>query len=108
MEDKKDAKKLSMASTKQEMLSAYNMLLRQTQEKQEAALTPEKKIEEKKTKEAVKTAESHTAEGVSREIINLKIDSVKMLTRIADLLDTEVNKFAAVQQAISAKEREIQ
>jgi len=108
MEDKKDAKKLSMASTKQEMLSAYNMLLKQTQEKQEAELKPEKKIEEKKTKEAVQTAESLTAEGVSREINNLKIDIGKMLTQIADRLDTEVNKFAAVQQAIAAKEREIQ
>ncbi len=108
MDDRKDTKKLSMASTKQEMLEAYNLLLKQLQEKQAAELKPEKKIEEKKTKEAVQTAESLTAEGVSREINNLKIDIGKMLTQIADRLDTEVNKFAAVQQAIAAKEREIQ
>ena len=107
MEDKKDVKKLSMTSTKQEMLDAYNSLLKQLQEKQSGELKPEKKIEEKKTKEAVQTAESLTADGVAKEINNLKIDIGKLLSRIADGLDGEVNKFAAIQQAIAAKEREI-
>lgn len=108
MEDKKDVKKLSMTSTKQEMLDSYNSLLKQLQEKQSGELKPEKKIEEKKTKETVQIAESLTAEGVSREINNLKIDVGKMLTQIADRLDGEVNKFLAVQQAIAAKEKELQ
>jgi len=108
MEEKKDSKKLSMTSTKQEMLDSYNSLLKQLQEKQSGELKPEKKIEEKKTKEAVQTAESLTADGVAKEINNLKIDIGKLLTQIADGLDGEVNKFAAIQQAIAAKEREIQ
>ncbi len=45
---------------------------------------------------------------MAREINNLKIDVGKLLTKIADDLDGEVNKFAAIQQAIAAKEREIQ
>ena len=45
---------------------------------------------------------------MAKEINNLKIDIGKLLTQIADGLDGEVNKFAAIQQAIAAKEREIQ
>ncbi len=48
MEDKTVTKKLSMASTKQEMLESYNALLKQLQEKQSGELKPEKKIEEKR------------------------------------------------------------
>jgi hypothetical protein len=108
MEEKKDPKKLSMTSTKQEMLDSYNSLLKQLQEKQSGELKPERQIEEKKTKETVQIAESLTSEGVSREINNLKIDVGKMLTQIADRLDGEVKKFLAVQQAIASKEKEIQ
>jgi len=108
MEEKKDVKKLSMSSTKQEMLSAYDALLKQLQEKQAGELKPEKKIEEKKTKETVQVAESLTSESVAKEINALKLDVNKMLTQLSDGLDGEVNKFSAVQNAIVAKERELQ
>jgi len=108
MDEKKDVKKLSMSSTKQEMLSAYDALLKQLQEKQAGELKPEKKIEEKKTKETVQVAESLTSESVAKEINALKLDVNKMLTQLSDGLDGEVNKFSAVQNAIAAKERELQ
>jgi len=47
-ENKMEPKKVSMSSTKQEMLNAYNALLKQLQEKDETELKPEKRIEEKK------------------------------------------------------------
>jgi hypothetical protein len=108
MDEKKDVKKLAMTSTKQEMLDAYNLLLKQLQEKQAGELKPERKIEEKKTKEAVQVAESLTSESVAKEINNLKLDVNKMLTQLYDRLDDEVNKFLAIQNAIAAKERDIQ
>lgn len=108
MEEKKEIKKLSMTSTKQEMLDAYSTLLKQLQEKQAGELKPEKKVEEKKTKEAVQVAEALTAEGVSREISNLKIDINKMLTQLSEKLEDEVQKFLAVQNAIAAKGNDLQ
>lgn len=108
MDEKKDVKKLSMSSTKQEMLDAYGALLKQLQEKQAGELKPEKKIEEKKTKEAVQVAESLTAESVAKEINSLKLDVNKMLTQLSDQLDGEVHRFQAVQSAIAAKEKELQ
>jgi hypothetical protein len=108
MDEKKDVKKLAMTNTKQEMLDAYSTLLKQLQEKQVGELRPEKKMEEKKTKEAVAVAESLGSENVAKEINNLKLDVNKMLTQLYDRLDAEVNKFLMTQNAIAAKERDIQ
>jgi len=107
MDGKKDHKKLTPTNTKQEMLQAYNVLLKELEEKQEGELRPEKKIEEKKIKEAVQVAESLTTEGVGKEIANLKLEIGKTLTRISDQLEGEVNRFVAIRNAISAKEKEI-
>lgn len=97
-----------MSSTKQEMLEAYNTLLKRLQEKREGELKPEKKIEEKKIQEAVQVAESLTVEGVAKEIGVLKLDIGKMLSQITDRLEGEVNKFVAIRSAITAKEKELQ
>ena len=108
MEGKKEPKKLSMSSTKHEMLESYSALLKQLQEKREGELKPEKKLEEKKTHETVRIAESLTVEGVAKEIGNLKLDIGKMLSQITDRLEGEVNKFVAIRNAIGAKEEELQ
>ncbi len=56
MEEKKEPRKLSMTSTKQEMLKAYNTLVKELEAKQESELKPEKKIEEKKSREAIQVS----------------------------------------------------
>jgi hypothetical protein len=108
MDEKKDQKKLAMTNTKQEMIQAYNTLLKELEEKQAGELKPEKKIEEKKTKEAVQIASSLTTEGVGKEIAELKLEIGRTLTRIADQLEGEVNRFVAIRSAITAKEKELQ
>jgi len=108
MDEKKEQKKLAMTNTKQEMIQAYNTLLKQLEEKQAGELKPEKKIEEKKTKEAVQVAASLTTEGVGKEIAELKLEIGRTLTRIADQLEGEVNRFVAIRNAIAAKEKELQ
>ncbi|MFH1083546.1 MAG: hypothetical protein V1751_09155, partial [Pseudomonadota bacterium] len=107
MDEKKEHKKLAMTNTKQEMIQTYNALLKQLEEKQAGELKPEKKIEEKKTKEAVQVAASLTTEGVGKEIAELKLEIGRTLTRIADQLEGEVNRFVAVRSAITAKEKEL-
>nr|MBS0022246.1 hypothetical protein [Gammaproteobacteria bacterium] len=71
-EEKIQSKKLSMTNTKKEMVDAYNALLRQLEEKEKAALKPEKKLEEKKKSEVVAVAASLSTEGVAKEINSLK------------------------------------
>jgi len=108
MEEKKiQPKKLSLSNTKQEMMEAYQALLKQLEEKKETELKPEKKLEEKRAKEAVTVAESLSSEGVVQEIRGLKIEISKMLTQIGDKLDVEVDKFKAIQKAIELKEKEL-
>jgi len=108
MDKKIQAEKLSMSNTKQEMLNAYNAILKQLQEKSEAELKPEKKIEEKKAKEVVKIADSLSTEGVVKEISNLKLDIGKILMQISDGMEGEVKKFKGIQEAIELKEKELQ
>jgi hypothetical protein len=109
MEEKKfQPKKLSVSNTKQEMLEAYNTVLKQLETQREAELKPEKRLEEKKAKEVIQVAESLSSEGVAKEISNLKIETSKMLAQISDRLEEEVNKFRAIQSAISLKEKELQ
>jgi hypothetical protein len=105
---KPEAKKLSMSSTKQEMLDAYHAVLKQVQEKDEAELKPEKKIEEKKQKEVVQVALTLSSDGAGREIADLKLEIAKMLTEIADKLDEEVAKFKKIEEAVRFKEKELQ
>jgi hypothetical protein len=51
MEEKKvQPKKLTLSNTKQEMLDAYQTILKQLEAQKESELRPEKKMEEKKTK----------------------------------------------------------
>ena len=107
MEGKKDSKKLTLTSTKQEMLQAYNTLVKELEASQEGELKPEKKIEEKKNREAVQVAESLTAEGVGKEIAALKQEIGKTLTGISDQLEGEVSRFVAIRNAIAAKEKEL-
>lgn len=105
---KSEPKKLSMTSTKQEMLDAYNNVLKQLQEKDEAELKPEKKVEEKKQKEAVQVAQALSSEGAINDIANLRIEISKVLTQISDKLEEEVSKFRKVQEAIEFKQKEIE
>jgi hypothetical protein len=109
MEDKKvQPKKLSLSNTKQEMLEAYQDVLRQLEARKEVELKPEKKIEEKKAKEAIQVAESLSPEGIAGEISHLKIETGRMLAQISERLEDETVKFKAVQNAVSLKEKELQ
>jgi len=99
--------KPTMSNTKKEMLDAYNALLRQLQEKREAELKPEQKIEEKRAKEVIEVAGSLSSEGVVKGISSLKLDMGKMLTQVSDKLEDEVNKLNSIQKAIAIKDDEL-
>jgi len=101
-------KKLSDKSTKQEMLDAYQAVVKQLDEKLAGELNPEKRLEEKKTEVAVKVAATLSPDGVDREIGNLKSDIGKMLAEVSAKLEEEVTKYRSIQKAIESKERELQ
>ncbi|MCE5328901.1 hypothetical protein LLG07_00990 [bacterium] len=106
-EEKIKHRVLSISNTKKEMIDTYNALLKQLQEKSEAELKPEKKIEEKKNREVVEVAETLSSEGVISEIGRLKLEIGKKLTHISDGLEEEVSKFNQIQKAIEIKDEEL-
>ena len=101
-------KTLSEKNTKQEMLDAYRVLVRQLQEKRAAELNPEKRLQEKQNEEAVAVAAELAPEGVERALGNLKADIGQSLAKIAERMASEVTRFKAVQKAVESKERELQ
>jgi hypothetical protein len=108
---KSDVKKLSMSSTKQEMLDAYNAALKELKEKEEAELRPEKKLEEKKRVEVLKVADSVSSlsvDGIAKEIAGLRADVAKTLGQIADNVEGEADKFRKMTEAVQLKEGELQ
>jgi hypothetical protein len=101
-------KKLSEKNTKQEMLDAYQALVRQLEEKRAAELHPEKRLQEKQAEEAVAVAAGLAPDGVERALGNLKADIGKSLAEIAERMASEVTRFKAIQKAVESKERELQ
>ncbi|MBU1121443.1 MAG: hypothetical protein KKF54_01925 [Candidatus Omnitrophica bacterium] len=101
-------KKLSMANTKQEMLSVYNDLLEQIQEKEKTGLNAEEKIKERAKTEIVKIADSLFSDGVVKGVNDLKIDISKMLIQLSDKLEEEAVKYVKLKEAIEIREKELQ
>ena len=100
-------KKLSDKNTKQEMLDAYQTLARQLEEKRAAELAPERRLEEKRSDEAVKVATGVEAAGIDREIGNLKSQIGKMLADLSDQLAAESTRFRSIQKAVESKGNEL-
>jgi hypothetical protein len=101
-------KRLTEKNTKQEMLEAYQGLVRQLQEKRAAELNPEKRLQEKQAEEAVTVAAGLAPDGVDRALGDLKATIGKSLAEIAERMASEVTRFKAVQKAVESKERELQ
>jgi hypothetical protein len=103
----KPIKKVSDKSTKQEMLDAYQALAKQIEEKRGAELAPERRLEEKRSEEAVKVAVAVAPEGIDREIGHLKAEVGKMLADVSDRLAAESARFRSIQKAVESKESEL-
>ncbi|MEW6207912.1 MAG: hypothetical protein AB1631_06065 [Acidobacteriota bacterium] len=108
MPERKGPRKLSAANTKQEMLAAYNDLLKQLEEKRESDLKPEQKIEEKEVKRAVEVADSLSTEGIVREAGNLKAEVGRALAQLSDKLEEQIARYEEIKKAVEAKENELQ
>ncbi len=108
MPERKTPRKLSAANTKQEMITAYNDLLKQMEEKRESDLKPEQKIEEKAVRQAVEVADSLSTEGIVKEAGNLKAEMGRTLAQLSDKLEEQISKYEEIKKAVEAKESELQ
>lgn len=106
-EPQESPQKLTMSSTKKEMLAAYNELLKKYREKEQRTLDAQKQIQQKQTEQILKTADSVSTEGVVTGIGSLKAEIGTLLTQLSDRLEEEVNKYKAVRKAAEVKEKEL-
>lgn len=101
-------KKLSASNTKKEMLEAYNEVLNQLQQKREAELKPQQRLEEKVVKQVVAAADALSTDGIVKEIGNLKSEMGKMLAQLSDRLEDGVRTYDGIKRAVAVKESELQ
>src|SRR5688572_20171831 len=100
MPEKPTPRKLSDKNTKQEMIEAYQTLLKEVEEKKAVELNPEKRLEERKADEAVKVASGLTPDEIDRSIAGLKSNIGRMLADVSEKLSAEVSRFKSLQKAI--------
>ncbi len=104
---KTEIPKISLSSTKKEMLEAFNKVIGKLEEKADAELNREKKIEEKKIQEVASVADALTPQKVVSDINALKNEIGKLLSSICEKLETEVDKNQKVAEAIRIKNNEL-
>ena len=63
-ENKIKPKKVSSSNTKQQLLDAYDSLVKQIEEQREAELRPEEKIKEKEARKAIEIADSLSMDSI--------------------------------------------
>lgn len=102
------AKGVSDSNTKKELLEAYHELARQLEEKRKIQQKPEEKIEEKRVEKVVASADAISTEGIAREIGNLKSEIGKSLAEISDKLESAVERYGDVTEAIRVREKELE
>jgi hypothetical protein len=107
MADKKIGQKISLTNTKQEMLDAYNELVKKLDEKRAAESKPEEKIEEKSVKNAVDLADSLSLDGIVKGIGTMKAEIGALLNQLSEKLEREVGKYDTVKKGLDAKEAEL-
>ena len=98
-------KKLSLTSTKSEILNAYNELVKKIQESKQENPKAE---QEKKVKETtVETAVKLTDEEIIGAISALKLSLNSKLDKIEDDLTTERQKLAKIREAIAVEDQRL-
>ncbi len=100
-------KKLSMTNTKKELLESYEKVVKLLAEKAKAKLNPQKIVEEKQKKEAVKKVEEFTADKINAGISGLSEEITKLLDDLKFKLRNEIKRYEDIQKAISVKDAEL-
>lgn len=87
--------KINIKNTKNEILGAYEKLLKDVQEKK--TQEPKKVQEQQKREVLVKKAEGLSNEGIIKEVTNLKVNFSSTLDKLGEQFVTEQKKFEELQ-----------
>jgi len=104
----KPVARLSLKSTKEEMLKAYNDLVARFQEKSTGL--SDKQMEVKKAAETgvVEKASTYTVESIIKGLANVNIYVGKALTDLSRELTAEANKLTEIREAIAIETKHLE
>lgn len=97
---------VSIKNTKNEILDAYNELLKKVQAKKTDE--PKKALEQQKQETVVKNAASLSSEGIVKEISGMKINLSSALDKLGENFVAEFRKFEELQQAIQTEKQQLE
>ena len=97
---------ISSKNTKNEILAAYDELLKKVQEKKTEE--PKKVQERQKQETLVKTARELSDEGIVKDIADLKVNLSSALDKLGEKFVTEFKKFEELQQAIQVEQKNLE
>lgn len=97
---------INVKNTKNEILVAYEDLLKKVQEKKTDE--PKKVQEQQKQETVVKNASSLSDEGIVKEISGLKVSLSSSLDKLSEHFISEFRKFEELQQAIQIEKRQLE
>ena len=96
---------VSTKNTKNEILAAYEDLMKKVQEKKTDE--PKKVQEQQKQETVVKNAASLSNEGIVKEISGLKVGLSSALDKLSENFIAEFRKFEELQQAIKIEKQQL-
>lgn len=97
---------VSLKNTKNEILSAYEDLLKKVQEKKTDE--PKKVQEQQKQDAIVKNSAALSHEGIVKEVTNLKVSLSSTLDKLGESFVCEFRKFEELQQAIRIEKQQLE
>lgn len=98
---------VSASSTKKDLLDAYLQAKALLDEKAGAELKPEQMLAEKRAAETITTADALGEQGVVQTISELKMRTGRLLSELAQNLETETVRYAKLKEAIALKQAEL-
>ena len=93
-------------NTKNQILEAYNNLLKKVQSQKSEE--PKKEQEQKQKEDLSNKAKSLSNEGIIKEVSGLKVGISSALDKLADQFITEYKKFEELQKAISIEKQNLE
>ena len=97
---------VSVKNTKNEILAAYDELIKKVQEKKTDE--PKKVQEQQKQETVVKNAAALSNEGIVKEVSGLKISLSSALDKLSENFVSEFRKFEELQQAIQIEKQQLE
>ncbi len=99
------AKKISMTSTKNEMLAAYNELLKQMESKTEEPKVVQQQL---KKQETVKQVSGLSVDSIIKNITDLKMNVTGTLDKLEEQMTITFKEFEKIKEAVNIEKEDLE